>query len=59
MARIEGPMFEYACHEGNYGLPALLVGRRMDEAAFAEGRGPNPFSMDTFVALNTYQMKFI
>jgi len=25
----------------------LLVGRRVDEEAFAEGRGPNPFSMDT------------
>ncbi len=39
--------YEPRCHEGNYGLPALLVGRRMDEQAFAEGRGPNPFSMDT------------
>ena len=39
--------YEPRCHEGNYGLPALLVGRRVDEEAFAEGRGPNPFSMDT------------
>ena len=39
--------YEPRCHEGNYGLPALLVGRRVDEQAFAEGRGPNPFSMDT------------
>ncbi len=39
--------YEPRCHEGNYGLPALLVGRRVDEDAFAEGRGPNPFSMDT------------
>ena len=26
-------MFEYACHEGNYGLPAILRGARADEAA--------------------------
>ncbi len=44
--------YEPRCHEGNYGLPALLVGRRMDEAAFAEGRGPNPFSMDTATCVN-------
>ena len=39
--------YEPRCHEGNYGLPALLIGRRMDEQAFEEGRGPNPFSLDT------------
>jgi hypothetical protein len=39
--------YEPRCHEGNYGLPALLVGRRVDERAFADGTGPNPFSMDT------------
>ena len=39
--------YEPRCHEGNYGLPALLIGRRVDEQAVAEGRGPNPFSMDT------------
>jgi len=26
-------MFEYACHEGNYGLPAILRGARAAEAA--------------------------
>ena len=36
---------EPRCHEGNYGLPALLRGGRMDDAAFAEGRGPNPAEM--------------
>jgi len=25
-------MFEYACHEGNYGLPAILRGARAQEA---------------------------
>ena len=39
--------YEPRCHEGNYGLPALLIGARMDEQAFQEGRGPNPFSLDT------------
>ena len=39
--------YEPRCHEGNYGLPALLVGRRVDEQAFANGSGPDPFSRDT------------
>jgi hypothetical protein len=26
-------MFEYACHEGNYGLPAILRGARAQETA--------------------------
>ena len=38
---------EPRCHEGNYGLPALLIGARMDEKAFKEGRGPDPRSQDT------------
>jgi hypothetical protein len=24
-------MYEYACHEGNYGLPAILSGARAQE----------------------------
>ncbi len=39
--------YEPRCHEGNYGLPALLIGRRVDEQSFADGSGPNPFSRDT------------
>ena len=31
-----------------YGLPALLIGARLDEQAFAEGRGPDPFSFSIF-----------
>jgi hypothetical protein len=31
MTRIEGPLFEYACHEGNYGLPSILKGARRAE----------------------------
>lgn len=30
-ARGDGPMFEYACHEGNYGLPNILTGARVQE----------------------------
>ena len=44
--------YEPRCHEGNYGLPALLIGARMDEQAFAEGRGPDPFSLDTATCVN-------
>ena len=34
MHRIEGPLFEYACHEGNYQLPSILKGaRRAEESA--------------------------
>ena len=40
--------YEPRCHEGNYGLPALLLGARLDEQAFAEGRGPDPFSFSIF-----------
>ena len=39
--------YEPRCHEGNYGLPAMFIGHRMMEQEFAEGRGPDPFSLDT------------
>jgi hypothetical protein len=38
---------EPRCHEGNYAMPALLVGARSDEKAFAAGRGPNPGTLCT------------
>ena len=38
MARFEGPIFEYACHEGNYGLAGILRGARMDDKLAAEGK---------------------
>lgn len=28
-----GPVYEYACHEGNYGLEGILAGARAEEAA--------------------------
>jgi len=31
MTRIDGPLFEYACHEGNYGMRNNLSGARADE----------------------------
>jgi hypothetical protein len=33
----KGPVYEYACHEGNYSLPGILAGARKAEA---EGRKP-------------------
>lgn len=31
--RIDGPLYEYACHEGNYGMFGILEGARAQEAA--------------------------
>jgi hypothetical protein len=31
LTRIPGPIFEYACHEGNYALPNILAGARAQE----------------------------
>jgi len=42
---------EPRCVEGNYGLPGLLHGRRLEELAFAEGRGPNPATKDSIKAV--------
>ncbi len=36
MRRFEGPIFEYACHEGNYGLRNILLGARKAETAAAD-----------------------
>jgi hypothetical protein len=38
MSRIDGPLFEYACHEGNYQLPSILRGARKAEEEAARGR---------------------
>jgi hypothetical protein len=43
--------YEPRCIEGNYGLPGFLHGRRMQERAFAEGRGPDPTTIDHIGAL--------
>jgi hypothetical protein len=38
--------YEPRCIEGNFGLPGLLHGRRIEELAFAVGRGPDPTTRD-------------
>jgi len=42
--------YEPRCLEGNYGLPGLLRGARMEDLAFAEGRGPDPATKDSATA---------
>jgi hypothetical protein len=32
----DGPLYEYACHEGNYGLAGVLAGARVEEKAKAK-----------------------
>jgi len=36
MRTTQGPLFEHACHEGNYGLYNTLVGARLEEKKAAE-----------------------
>ncbi|WP_372784002.1 hypothetical protein [Phenylobacterium sp.] len=33
MRTAKGPIYEYACHEGNYSLPNILAGARVEEQA--------------------------
>ena len=40
------------CIEGNYALPGMLRGARMEETAFAEGRGPNPATKDKTIGVS-------
>ena len=37
MAKNSEPMYEYACHEGNYGLTSILAGARAKEAGTKAG----------------------
>ncbi len=39
LARTEDPIFEYACHEGNYGLTNILSGARAQEREAAASGG--------------------
>ena len=39
--------YEPRCHEGNFGLPTMLLGSRAQEHAFAKGAGPDPATKDT------------
>jgi hypothetical protein len=38
--------YEPRCSDGNYGLAAMFIGARAKEQEFAEGNGPDPFSLD-------------
>jgi hypothetical protein len=39
MVKLNGPVLEYACHEGNYAMRGILAGARADEAKAAASRG--------------------
>jgi hypothetical protein len=36
MTKTPGPIYEYACHEGNYGMTNILTGARAEEKAMEE-----------------------
>ena len=36
MKKTNQPMFEYACHEGNYSMVTMLAGARAEEKAVQE-----------------------
>jgi hypothetical protein len=38
MKKIPGPVYEYACHEGNYGLEGILSGTRAEEKKAAASK---------------------
>jgi hypothetical protein len=40
MVRTAGPIYEYACHEGNYGMVNLLSGARAQEKAATDVERP-------------------
>ncbi len=40
--KFEGPIYEYACHEGNYGLTNILAGARAIEKQAAEAVSAKP-----------------
>jgi hypothetical protein len=39
--------YEPRCHEGNFGLPTMLLGSRTEERAFSRGEGSDPATKDT------------
>ena len=44
MRKTRGPIFEHACHEGNYGLYNTLVGARLEEEQALEAEAARPDS---------------
>jgi len=41
LAKTGGPIFEFACHETNYGIANILAGARAEEKEAAEKKGSN------------------
>ena len=37
LRKVPGPIYEYGCHEGNYGLPNILRAQRVEDAKAAKG----------------------
>ena len=44
LRRFEGPIYEYGCHEGNYGLANILRAARVQEATGQTVDAPVPFN---------------
>jgi hypothetical protein len=44
---------EPRCHEGNFGLLGVLAGARAMDAAYAEGRGPDPATINLVTPTNS------
>ncbi len=42
MVKTDGPIYEYACHEGNYGLKDILSGARSEEKAAEDATKKKP-----------------
>jgi hypothetical protein len=40
MVKTTEPLYEYACHEGNYGMTGILAGARAGEKSASSGRRP-------------------
>jgi hypothetical protein len=38
LVKAPGPLFEYACHEGNYGIQGVLSGHRAQERKAAQAQ---------------------
>ena len=51
MNRSELPLYEYACHEGNYGLFNILSGARAEAQASIGGKGRSPVAVGVMSTL--------
>ena len=39
MIKVEEAIYEYACHEGNYGMVNILRGQRVEEGTYVDSSG--------------------